>query len=39
MFDKDYDVTFSLKRLWIFLAVGMVLSFGVLLFLALKFTA
>ncbi|KZK76111.1 Nitric oxide reductase subunit B [Pseudovibrio sp. Ad13] len=32
MFDKDYDVTFSLKRLWIFLAVGMVLSFGVLLF-------
>ncbi len=32
MFDKDYDVTFSLKRLWILLGVGMVLAFGVLLF-------
>ncbi|SDQ22957.1 nitric-oxide reductase large subunit [Pseudovibrio sp. Tun.PSC04-5.I4] len=32
MFDKDYDVTFSIKRLWILLGVGMFLSFAVLLY-------
>jgi nitric oxide reductase subunit B len=36
---ETYQTTFTIKRLWTILAVGMVVMFGVLLLLGSRFTS